>query len=619
MTLPNSFTIGKRKISVPLTLVDKLVDWVNPAAGRDRFQSRLRMALLTGGGGYDSADKTRNANKKGGRREMDADGAILPDLTTLREESQNLSRNNPLASGALKTNVTKVVGSGLAVKSQINRQLLSMDDTQADAWERQAEFEFRLATETREIDAERNMPFSLMQGLVFLRVLEDGDLLVNMPRFARAGSPYKTKLQLIEAARICNPQFKQDTDRLIAGVKKDKYGAAVKYYVANKHPGNIRHAYLRTRKKGYSWQTLTAFAKSGAPLAIHLYDKTRPNQTRGIPYLSAVTELIKQLGRYTDAEVMAAVVTGMLTVFVHNETGNPQFSPAGSGDAPAGDTGQQVDADGMELGYGSVIGVPGNTKIETVDPTRPNTAFDPFFIAITRQIGMALELPFEVLIKHFTSSYSAARAALEDAWDYFLRRRHWLSTQFCQPVYEAVITEAIISGRLAAPGFFSDPLIKKAWLGTMWTGDAPNQLDPLKEINAAEKRVALRISTRAEERSRLLGGDLEAIQPQIIKEEQWIKDNDLDLVAGIDGVGDMVSLKERADTYGVGVRAGIITPQFDDEKSFREDLGIPVASSDVVAAWDADGGTRRPITLQSGDAFEAEQEEAANEDEEKEE
>jgi len=137
---------------------------------------------------------------------------------------------------------------------------------------------------------------------------------------------------------------------------------------------------------------------------------------------------------------------------------------------------------------------------------------------------MALELPFEVLIKHFTSSYSAARAALEDAWDYFLRRRNWLATQFCQPVYEAVITEAVITGRLSAPGFFSDPLIKKAWLGALWTGDAPNQIDPVKEIEAAKRRVALRISTRSEERARLLGGDLEAIQPQIVKEEKWLRD-----------------------------------------------------------------------------------------------
>ena len=524
MSLPTTVKIGHRTVDVPVTLADRLIHWFDPIKGQQRYHARLRSALM---GGYTSADKTRRANQLGGVREMDADSAILPDLVTLREESQHLSRNNPLASGALKTNITKVIGTGLVVKSQINRRILNMDDEAADAWERAAEREFRLATETREIDAERQLPFSLMQGLVYLRVLEDGDILVNLPRFSRAGSPYRLKLQLIEAARLCNPQFEADTETRIAGVDKDGSGGPAAYHVVNRHPGNLRMLALRSRRSEYSWQTLKAFSKSGAPLALHLYDKTRPGQTRGVPYLAPVIELIKQLGRYTDAEVMAAVVSGMLTVFVYSETGSPDFGPAPTMDNPDGDASAQADITGMEMGYGSVVGIPDGHRIESVNPNRPNTAFDPFYIAITRQIGMALEIPFEVLVKHFTSSYSAARAALEDAWDYFLRRRQWLAVQFCQPIYEAVITEAIVRGRLAAPGFLSDPLIRKAWLGSLWTGDAPNQIDPQKEVNAAKERIALRISTRAEERSRLLGGDFEAIQPQILKEEKWLRENNM--------------------------------------------------------------------------------------------
>ena len=619
MSLPDTIKLGNKSVAVPVTIADQVVNWLNPAAGQKRYQARARMALVTGG--YDSADKSRRANQKGGRREMDADSAILPDLVTLREDSQHLARNNSLACGALKTNVTKIVGTGLQVKAQIDRDVLNLSDERADAWERSAEREFRLATDTRELDAERQLPFSLLQGLAFLRVLEDGDVLVNMPRFARPGSPYKLKLQLIEAARLCNPQFNPDTDRLTAGVARDKYGGPVKYHVVNTHPGNLRYAFLRRNSKKYSWQTLRAFAQSGEPLALHLFDKTRPGQTRGVPYLAPVIELIRQLGRYTDAEVMAAVVTGMLTVFVRNETGNPDFGPAPDMDNPTSDPTAQADDTGLELGYGSVVGLPDGTSIETVDPNRPNAAFDPFFIAITRQIGMALELPFEVLIKHFTSSYSASRAALEDAWDYFMRRRTWLACQFCQPVYEAVITEAVISGRLAAPGFFTDPLIKKAWLGSLWTGDAPNQIDPVKEIEAAKRRIALRISTRTEERARLLGGDLEAIQPQIIKEQKWLVDNELlaqseapSAARKLDGDGQSggslevdVDLKKMADTYGVGVRAGIVTPQIDDEVHFRDQVGLPEINKKIIEAWEADGGVRRPITIKSEAACEGEQ------------
>lgn len=521
--LPNTITIGQRQVNVGLTVADRVVNWFDAERGAKRFQNRVRMAMFSGG--YASADKSRRANQLGGKREMDADSAILPDLITLREDSQNLARNNPLAGGALKVNITKVIGTGLRVKSKVDRKALQLSDEQAEAWERAAEREFLLATETREIDAERELPFSLLQGLVFLRVLEDGDALVNLPRFSRPGSPYKTKLELIEAARICNKDFAADTDNTIAGVTKDAYGAAEKYHVVNRHPGNRR--YLPATKKQYTWKSLTAYATDGTPLAILLKDKTRPGQTRGVPYLAPVIELIKQLGRYTDAEVMAAVVSGMLTVFVYSETGNPEFGLAPTQANPTSDPTKQVDATGMELGYGSVLGLRPGQKVETVNPNRPNTAFDPFFVAITGQIAMALELPREVLLKVFTSSYSASRAAFLDAWDYFWRRRHWLASQFCQPVYETIITEAIVAGRLSAPGYFTNPLIRKAWLGSRWDGDAPGEIDPVKAVEAAKGRVDMLLTSLEQEYAGMIGGDHAAIQPQIVKERQWKKANDL--------------------------------------------------------------------------------------------
>jgi lambda family phage portal protein len=522
MKLAKTITFHGKEIAVPVTLADQVVNYFAPVTGAIRYKSRVAMAL---GGGYQAADKTRRANQSGRKPEMDADSAILPDLQTLREESQNLLRNSAIAAGAIKTNVTKVVGTGLKVKSAIDRDLLKLTDEQADEWEYQAEREYRLATETREIDAERQLPFSLLQGLIFLKSLEDGDLLVNMPRFKRPGSPYSLKLQLIEAARICNKDGVSDTPRLVAGVKKDDTGAPVEYQVCNQHPGSRR---FRRDQQKLSWTTIPAFgSRTGDPLCLHLFDKIRPGQTRGVPYLAPVVEQIKQLSRYTDAEIMAAVVSGMLTVFVTSESGQAKIGPPPTQDNPDGDDSLQTDTTGMELGYGSVLGLLPGEKVESVNPGRPNPAFDPFMQAILRQIGVALELPFELLIKHFTASYSAARAAMLEAWSYFNRRRHWLVSQLCQPVYEAVITEAVATGRLTAPGFFIDPLVRRAWLGTSWLGDAAGQIDPLKEINAAAARVELTISTLDEESRKLTGTPWEDKLPQIIKERRYLRENNI--------------------------------------------------------------------------------------------
>ena len=70
-----------------------------------------------------------------------------------------------------------------------------------------------------------------------------------------------------------------------------------------------------------------------------------------------------------------------------------------------------------------------------------------------------------------------------------------MASNFCQPVYEEWLAEAVARGRIAAPGFFADPLVRFAWCGAEWVGDGPGAIDPLKEINAAEKRLALNITT----------------------------------------------------------------------------------------------------------------------------
>ena len=87
--------------------------------------------------------------------------------------------------------------------------------------------------------------------------------------------------------------------------------------------------------------------------------------------------------------------------------------------------------------------------------------------------------------------------------------------------------EAIALGRIVAPGFFFDPLVRYAWLGCQWVGDGPGSIDPLKEVSAARERVALAISTLAEETMLHDGGDWELKHAQRVKEEKLRKEGGL--------------------------------------------------------------------------------------------
>lgn len=158
--------------------------------------------------------------------------------------------------------------------------------------------------------------------------------------------------------------------------------------------------------------------------------------------------------------------------------------------------------------------------VKFVEPKRPASGFPSFFRTMCEQMGAALEIPGDLLLKAFNASYSASRAALLEAWKAFKMRRSWFTSDFCQPVYEIWLCEAVARGRISAPGFFTDPTIRAAWLGAEWIGPSQGQLDPVKEITAELLAIAEGITTREQSTVKLNGGSWDSNMDQIAQENQ---------------------------------------------------------------------------------------------------
>ncbi|MBI3582383.1 MAG: phage portal protein [Nitrospinae bacterium] len=510
--MKQDFNIAGKKITVEENIIDRAVRYINPIKANQRFKARTMQAIS---GAYLGARHDRRQTVMWNTSRGDADADTLHDLPTLRQRSRDLERNAPIATGAINTTTLNVVGTGLKLQSHIDRDILNMTDEEADAWEANTEREFRLWSESHDCDASRSLTFTEHQELAFRQTLVNGDHFVILPRIPRKDNPYTLALQHIEADRISNAQGQANTSKICGGIEKDEYGAPVTYHICNQHPGSRFNSADRT------WAKVPAFgSNTNLRNVIHLYKIFRAGQTRGVPYLSPVIETLKQLDKYTEAEIMAAVVSAMLTVFVKSETGDADFAPMD----PTDETKAKTTDEDIKLASGVVVGLAPGESIEQVNPLRPNTGFDPFMMSMFRQIGVALELPFEVLIKHFTASYSASRAALMVAWTFFKQRRQWLARHFCQEIYEIWLYEAVAIGRISAPGFLSDPLIRKAYCGSTWIGDAPIQIDPEKEVNASRERIAVLLSTVDEETAFITGGDFETNYPRIKKEVKMFKD-----------------------------------------------------------------------------------------------
>ncbi|WP_238442611.1 phage portal protein [Desulforamulus reducens] len=437
-------------------------------------------------------------------------------LATLRARSRDLYMNSPLGSAALKTSRTNVIGPGLRLKAHIDAAFLGLTDDQAEAWERKTEREFALWAESKHCDALRMNDFYDLQGIAFLGCLLNGDAFVLFKAAQRQSwMPYTLRLHVIESDRVSTPwvdvllflvegRNPENGNAIISGVEIDSDGMVVAYWICNTY-SIVTGIEANKMKK---WTRVEAFgADTGRPNVLHLLDAERAEQRRGVPLLAPVIEALKQITRYTNAELMAAVVSGLFTVFIKSE-GPSSEMPLGSM-LPQEEQVASEDPTVYEMGGGAINVLQPGEDIVTANPSRPNTQFEAFVNALTRYIGAALEIPYELLQKSFQSSYSASRAALLEAWKMFRTRRQWMAKEFCQPTYEEWLAEAIAIGRINAPGFFNDPVIRRAWSRSEWHGPAPGQVNPVQEVQASILKVNNGLSTRERETIELGGGDFD--------------------------------------------------------------------------------------------------------------
>lgn len=506
-------------------LIDRAITFVSPEMGLRRAAARETLALY---GSYVGARLDRRETAGWAPRSGDADSDSLIDLRVLRGRSRDLLRNSPLAGGAVDTIVQNGAGTGLTLQPTPDLDALGWTQDQGDEFIAKVESEFGLWAESKDCDVTRTQNFYELQGLTLRSMLESGDNITLLPFVNRAGAlnPYQTSVQLIEADRLANPrgvvdgQILDTGNRVYGGVEVDEYGAPIAYNILQRHPGS-----MVLSKDPWAYDRILLFGKSSARRnVVHLFDRKRPDQHRGVPYIAPVIEQLKQLSKYSEAEIQAAVISAMFTVFVKTEMGEDAKGLVDAAQITACEKNYRLEP-------GAVIGLAQGQDVQFADPKRPNTAFDGFVLAILRQIGVGLGLPFEILVKHFTASYSAARAALLEAWKVYKQRRVFLANNWCQLIYECWMYEAVALGRINAPGFFTEAIMHRAYLRAEWVGDAPGQIDPEKEANAASLRIAEGLSNRKIETMELTGRNWADVHKQLAKEHEMRVEDGLEAAA----------------------------------------------------------------------------------------
>jgi len=470
-------------------ILDRVIGYLSPAWAKRRAADRF-MAIATQ---YRSAATTRLlSNWALGQEDATPDAW---ELSTLRERSRDLNRNDPVASGATETMSINIVGHGLQPQARIRAERIGIDEGLAKKLNRQAESIWQ--DWSARADNANKLDFDEIQFLALRKIIEDGESIAIPTMAPDKWRKIKRSVELIEADRL-------ESSQNVQGITFGSRGEPKTYHIKS------------TNDKGkIKYNDIPALDKYGRPKILHVFPTKRPGQRRGVPYFAPVISHFKHLADYLEAEVVAMRVAACLAIFITKD--DPMSAAYNTSTSTETGTGKRIQ--GIEPGMVDYLGV--GESINVVDPKRPGDNFAPFLEGILRLIGVSLGLPYEILVKDFSkTNYSSARAALLEGRRLFMTWRRWFARRFCQPLYDLVLEEAYLRDMFDAPRFydFRSEYTRAAWIGGAW-----GWVDPVKEVDSSRKAIDYGLSTLAEEAAGQ-GRDWEEILEQQAREKQRAKD-----------------------------------------------------------------------------------------------
>lgn len=554
---------------------------VQPARQRTPQTTPLRITYTPFGAverlGYRAAEVIR----KSGRVQPSSgsgDYQARWDLKLLRAESQRFDRDNGLYTGTVNRLLDNILGDGFRLQARTaNKRTNARLEELWCEWGKECE--------VRGLD-----DWYDIERMVGRHIIVDGD--------AAALKLDAGTLQLIEAERIDYPATQIGKSRVENGVELDPVGRPVAFHICNYRPDGT------VDSKGMRYT---------ADNVIFIAARNRISQTRGMPLMVPSFPMFHRINDVCDSEAVAWQLLSRLAVAINRKDAAELAdltSTAGDDTTPPSMASRYHD-----IGDAIIFnGEPGET-VQGIERTLPGADFPESIKAFMRLLGLPIGFPLELMLLDWSNTnYSSARAALLQAYRMLTRWQRMLMRSFHTPVYEWKVKQWVEAG-LIRP---SDDVLEHDWFPPPFPW-----IEPLKDAEANALLVDRGYSTYAEvlkgqNRDRVDMIDQRALEireaiatAKAIEEETGEKvpwqlfagyeaaaasaDPQAAPTGGIDP--EVESLKQRLDAYGVGVRAGSITPQTDDENEFRQTLGLPAMSEDAKRAWSEDKGTRRPITL----------------------
>lgn len=474
-----------------MNLLDKLISTLSPEAGVRRLRARAALSVaekMTGQRAYEGA---KTGRRTGGwiTGTTSADSEIAVSAIKLRDRSRALCRDNPYAARARDIFCANVVGTGIMAKAGAAQ----------DAWNRWI----------NECDADGLHDFYGLQALVMRSVFESGECLIRFrARRPEDGLVVPLQLQVLEPDYLDSGKTGQVNGGgwIVNGVEYNAIGQRVAYHLYNQHPGD-------TLILGATLQSKRVPAEE----VLHVFERQRPGQTRGVPRLAPILLKMRDLDDYEEAELLRKGIESCFAAIVTTENTGQTLSesPTDAYGNPVDAAGNPVDAAGNykgprieELGAGLIQYLRPGQDVKFGAPAQTGD-YGNYTKTQLRAIAAGIGITYEQLTGDLSDvNYSSIRAGLVEFYKFVDQLQwHCLVPMMLQPIWK----------RWAETAYAVKAIRQKADAFPTWTPPRRQWVDPLKDVNAARQEIAAGI-TSLSETIRTRGEDPERVFAEIAAE-----------------------------------------------------------------------------------------------------
>lgn len=312
-------------------------------------------------------------------------------LNKLRLTASRLMKNNFMAVGLKEALIDFILGSGVTVRYPPNKKA-----------------EKNLVKALKMIDKERFLSLADIAETLVEAAVTRGDVLINMINTPYVNSNYTTSVEIVEANRVKTPLELQSDDTIVEGVKKDSRGREIGYYVRKltKTANSLKNHYYEAKEEDFDY--LPAYKNGRRVVWLYKSGSLRPSQTRALPLLTPIMNLLRYINDYLETTLIQARVSASFSAFIH--TNNPE----GTKESMESSLGNSIQAV-ARLKAGMIFNLRNSDRVDFASPSRPSDNTDQYVKRLESMFAFPFRIPYAILFQDLNDvNYASFKAGMQE-------------------------------------------------------------------------------------------------------------------------------------------------------------------------------------------------------------